>query len=173
MKAILSIYNKKIPPSINFETPNKKINWELSPFVVSTNTEEWKTENKLRRAAVSSFGFGGTNFHVILEEYRETDPINKIDTTNFQNEINYNNLLLEPITVSANDENELIANIRELRVLEQYDVNSEIDKIELRNIFKNLNFEFQDNRKIGFSIDNFLGITEIINKSEKINICFN
>ncbi|NDB30421.1 polyketide synthase, partial [archaeon] len=92
LKAILAIYNKKFPPSINFKTPNKKINWELSPFIVSTNTKEWLTVNKLRRAAVSSFGFGGTNFHVILEEYQKPNNADTKNVTNFPKQINYKNL---------------------------------------------------------------------------------
>ena len=168
LKAILAIYNKKIPPSINFKTPNKKINWELSPFKVSTKTEEWLTVNKLRRAAVSSFGFGGTNFHVILEEYRKPVDTDTKNVTNIPEKINYKNLLLEPIKLSANDENELITNLKKLRILDQYDINSEIDKIQIKNIFQNINFDFQDDIKIGFSIDKFSGINDFIKKSEKL-----
>jgi acyl transferase domain-containing protein len=63
-----------LPPSLHFETPNPRIDFENSPFFVNTGAKEWKRENKRHplRAGVSSFGLGGTNAHVILEE----PPIN-------------------------------------------------------------------------------------------------
>ncbi|MHA1910309.1 MAG: beta-ketoacyl synthase N-terminal-like domain-containing protein, partial [Candidatus Kariarchaeaceae archaeon] len=68
IKTSLAIYNGVIPPTINLEKNNPKINWEDSPFEVNTKTMDWP-ETDIRKAGVSSFGFGGTNFHVILEEY--------------------------------------------------------------------------------------------------------
>ena len=55
--------------------PNPKLNLEESPFYVNTEARPWiHTEDEQpRRAAVSSFGFGGTNFHVVLEEYRQSE----------------------------------------------------------------------------------------------------
>ncbi|MCG2725258.1 MAG: acyltransferase domain-containing protein, partial [Elusimicrobia bacterium] len=68
VKVALALYNKVLPPSINFKTPNKTVDLSDSPLRVITKTQEWKTE-KIRRANVSSFGFGGANFHVAMEEY--------------------------------------------------------------------------------------------------------
>ncbi len=68
VKTALALNEKILPPSINFSRPNKNIDFANSPFRVITQSEEWKT-NKIRRANVSSFGFGGTNFHVAMEEY--------------------------------------------------------------------------------------------------------
>ncbi len=67
-KAALAIYHKTLPPSINFKTPNPGIDWQNSPFYVVTEAQEWATHGKPMRAHISSFGFGGTNFHVALEE---------------------------------------------------------------------------------------------------------
>ncbi|MFA5162350.1 MAG: SDR family NAD(P)-dependent oxidoreductase [Elusimicrobiales bacterium] len=67
IKAALALHNKTLPPSINFATPNPNIDWN-GPFRVITGPEQWQG-GKLRRANVSSFGFGGTNFHAALEEY--------------------------------------------------------------------------------------------------------
>ena len=55
-------------PSLNFERANPTIDFDNSPFFVSTRLEPWETGSKPRRAGVSSFGFGGTNAHVVLEE---------------------------------------------------------------------------------------------------------
>jgi acyl transferase domain-containing protein len=68
IKTILSLKHKLIPPSLNFERPNPKIDFENSPFYVSTCLSEWETEGSPRRAGVSSFGMGGTNAHVVVEE---------------------------------------------------------------------------------------------------------
>ena len=52
---------------------------------------------------------------MILEEYQKTDNADTKNVTNFSKEINYKNLLLEPIKLSANDENELITNLKKLK----------------------------------------------------------
>ncbi len=68
IKTVLCLENRKIPATINFETPNPQIDFENSPFFVNTKTIDWKSNSHPRRAAVSSFGIGGTNAHAILEE---------------------------------------------------------------------------------------------------------
>jgi acyl transferase domain-containing protein len=67
IKTVLMLHHRRLVPSLFFETPNPKIDFENSPFYVVLKAEEWKAETK-RRAGVSSFGIGGTNVHVILEE---------------------------------------------------------------------------------------------------------
>ena len=73
IKAVMALHHKILPPTINVKEPNPKFELEASPFYVNTETRPWiHTEDDLpRRAAVSSFGFGGTNFHVVLEEYQK------------------------------------------------------------------------------------------------------
>ncbi|MCP4149084.1 MAG: amino acid adenylation domain-containing protein, partial [bacterium] len=68
IKTVLAIKNRLIPPSINYEKPNPKIDFKNSPFYVVTKTTPWKNDNGPLRAGVSSFGIGGTNAHVLLEE---------------------------------------------------------------------------------------------------------
>lgn len=68
IKTVLSLKHQVIPPTIHFETPNEKIEFADSPFVVNTDLTPWSTQESPRRAGVSSFGIGGTNAHVILEE---------------------------------------------------------------------------------------------------------
>jgi acyl transferase domain-containing protein len=72
IKAVLALKYRVIPPSLHFETPNPEIDFENSPFYVNTKLAPWKRpEGYPRRAGVSSFGIGGTNAHVILEEWPE------------------------------------------------------------------------------------------------------
>ncbi|MHB0995902.1 MAG: beta-ketoacyl synthase N-terminal-like domain-containing protein, partial [Elusimicrobiales bacterium] len=65
-KTALAIYNKTLPTSINYVKPNPGI--DLNLFKVIDKAEPWN-KSGMRRANVSSFGFGGTNFHVTMEEY--------------------------------------------------------------------------------------------------------
>jgi phthiocerol/phenolphthiocerol synthesis type-I polyketide synthase E len=73
-KAVLALKNKAIPASLHFEKPNPQIDFENSPFFVNTQLLEWKPGEEPRRAGVNSFGIGGTNAHVILEEAPDPEP---------------------------------------------------------------------------------------------------
>lgn len=68
IKTILALEHKQIPPSLHFEQPNPNIDFSNSPFFVNTALRSWDTNGTPRRASVSSFGIGGTNAHVVLEE---------------------------------------------------------------------------------------------------------
>jgi amino acid adenylation domain-containing protein len=69
IKTVLTLKHRLIPPSLHFNAPNPKINLKNSPFYINTGLKEWKTENgNPFRAGISSFGIGGTNTHMILEE---------------------------------------------------------------------------------------------------------
>ncbi len=72
IKAVLALEHGEIPPSLNFETPNPKIDFAGSPFRVNDRLSPWPTgrscDIRPRRAGVNSLGQGGTNAHVVLEE---------------------------------------------------------------------------------------------------------
>lgn len=67
IKTTLMLKHKQLLPSINFQAPNPKIDFENSAFFVNTSLRPWESEGT-RFAGVSSFGIGGTNAHVILGE---------------------------------------------------------------------------------------------------------
>jgi acyl transferase domain-containing protein len=69
IKAVLALKHKKIPASLNFSNPNPEIDFSSIPFFVNAELTDWRESDHPRRAGVSSFGIGGTNAHVILEEY--------------------------------------------------------------------------------------------------------
>jgi acyl transferase domain-containing protein/thioesterase domain-containing protein len=80
IKTALSLHHKTIPPSINFEKPNPKIDFENSPFYINTGYVNWETDPEKRIAGVSSLGVGGTNAHIILEEApdsKKSSPSNR------------------------------------------------------------------------------------------------
>lgn len=78
IKVLLALNNRKKPPVINVTTPNPLIKFEQTPFRMLREADEWKVLNgKKRTAAINSFGFGGTNCHIVLEEApgaAETSP---------------------------------------------------------------------------------------------------
>ncbi|HLP60939.1 MAG TPA: type I polyketide synthase, partial [Candidatus Deferrimicrobium sp.] len=74
IKITLSLYHRFIPPSLNFKAPNHQIDFENSPFYVNNELKTWENNEYPLRAGVSSFGLGGTNVHVILEEYAPGGP---------------------------------------------------------------------------------------------------
>lgn len=74
IKTTLALEHKVLPPSLNFQTPNSAIDFANSPFYVNTHCQEWKKNKISRRAGISSFGVGGTNAHLILEEATSSVP---------------------------------------------------------------------------------------------------
>ncbi|WP_338320618.1 type I polyketide synthase, partial [Streptomyces lonarensis] len=75
IKAVLALEHRSIPPSLHFERPNPLIDFDAGPFHVPTELTEWPAADHPRRAAVSAFGVGGTNAHVILEEAPAPGPV--------------------------------------------------------------------------------------------------
>ncbi|MFI1186281.1 SDR family NAD(P)-dependent oxidoreductase [Streptomyces californicus] len=76
IKLALALHHKVLPPTINVETLNPAFGPD-SPFHVNTRSRPWIRDPKRpqRRAALSSFGFGGTNFHAVLQEYGDGDDL--------------------------------------------------------------------------------------------------
>ncbi|WP_162213202.1 beta-ketoacyl [acyl carrier protein] synthase domain-containing protein, partial [Nostocoides australiense] len=69
-KMVRSLHEKVLAPSLNFNNPNENVDWGSIPFKVNTSLRAWPdSPHGVRRGAVSAFGFGGTNFHVVLEEH--------------------------------------------------------------------------------------------------------
>ncbi|WP_405496404.1 beta-ketoacyl synthase N-terminal-like domain-containing protein [Nocardia sp. NBC_00511] len=70
MKLALALHQKVLPGTINVDQPNAEIAPETAPFYVNSRTRPWILDpaRPVRRAAASAMGFGGTNFHLVLEE---------------------------------------------------------------------------------------------------------
>lgn len=74
IKVLLSLKNKVIPPNIGMNEQNPYIHLAKTPFYIAEKSVDWKAylgqdgERYPRRAGISSFGFGGTNAHLIVEE---------------------------------------------------------------------------------------------------------
>ncbi|MER5388150.1 beta-ketoacyl synthase N-terminal-like domain-containing protein [Saccharopolyspora sp. NPDC002686] len=94
IKVALALHHKVLPPTINVDAPRAAAELESSPFYVNTQTRPWVVDpaRPVRRAAVSAFGFGGTNFHCVLEEHLSGDderevlhPVAQVHTWHAEN----------------------------------------------------------------------------------------
>lgn len=86
IKLVLSLYHNELPPSLHYKEQNPNINLESSPFYVVDRLKKWENVAVPHRAALSSFGIGGTNAHAIFEEYRlniEEEPAGSSFYTDF------------------------------------------------------------------------------------------
>jgi amino acid adenylation domain-containing protein len=68
IKTVLALHHQQLPASLHFDAPNPHFDLAASPFFVNTALTPWQPAG-VRRAGVSSFGVGGTNVHVVLQEY--------------------------------------------------------------------------------------------------------
>jgi len=68
IKTVLAIQHGQIPPHIHLQHPTPHVQWQQLRIAVPRQLTEWETEGKQRIAAVSSFGFSGTNAHVVVSE---------------------------------------------------------------------------------------------------------
>ena len=75
IKAVLAVQRGHIPPNLHFSQWNPAINASTTRFFVPTENSQWPAAEGPRRAAVSSFGLGGTNAHVVIEQGPELEPV--------------------------------------------------------------------------------------------------
>ncbi|MDQ1350458.1 MAG: hypothetical protein QG657_760 [Acidobacteriota bacterium] len=96
IKTVLALKHQLIPPTLHFEIPNPFIDFIDTPFYIAAKLSEWEKKKYPRRAGVSSFGIGGTNAHIIVEEWLE--KIRKITEVG-----EYRLIVLSAINESAMD----------------------------------------------------------------------
>ncbi|WP_334181105.1 SDR family oxidoreductase [Methylobacter sp.] len=105
-KVVMALHHKVLPPTIKVDKPNAKLQIETSPFYLNTLTRPWiHAPGKTRKASVSSFGFGGSNFHVTLEEYTGQQSTAR----------RYSNLPLHLLLIGAENAAALIAKAKDIR----------------------------------------------------------
>ncbi len=68
IKTVLALQNREIPAHLHLTTPNPHISWQKQSVTIPTSTIPWQSERTTRIAGVSSFGWSGTNAHIVLEE---------------------------------------------------------------------------------------------------------
>ncbi|MFI7670156.1 type I polyketide synthase [Nocardia sp. NPDC049526] len=77
IKTALALHHRTLPPIVHFQQPNPLLGLERIPVTVQTDLEPWPTAGDIPLAAVSSFGFGGTNAHIVMSG---TAPRARVDT---------------------------------------------------------------------------------------------
>ncbi|QUR66897.1 SDR family NAD(P)-dependent oxidoreductase [Mycobacterium spongiae] len=75
IKAVLALQHRQIPPNLHFSQWNPAIDASSTRFFVPTDNVAWPSTSSPRRAAVSSFGLGGTNAHVVIEQGPDATPV--------------------------------------------------------------------------------------------------
>jgi len=80
IKTVLSMQNQQLPASLNYKVANAKIPFASSPFVVSQHLDEWSDNVYPLRAGISSFGIGGTNAHLIVEQYPHAEQPTPVES---------------------------------------------------------------------------------------------
>jgi len=76
IKGVLATQYGVLPPTLNIETPNAKYNPEQSPFALNNRAIPWQSGSRL--AGVSSFGFGGTNYHAVVGNNKQVNDLDKM-----------------------------------------------------------------------------------------------
>jgi acyl transferase domain-containing protein/thioesterase domain-containing protein len=74
LKVVLALQARRLPPTLHVRDVNPYLKLDGSPFYLVTSAREWESAGP-RRAGVSAFGFGGSNAHVVLEEYRAAPAV--------------------------------------------------------------------------------------------------
>lgn len=106
IKAVLMLQHKELPPIVNFKKQNHHINLEHTPFYINQESKAWTCEKEgLRKVAVSSFGFSGTNAHIVLEEYVQEYCMKEDGSKHYY-----------PICISAKSEKALLGELQELHM---------------------------------------------------------
>ncbi len=77
IKVVLGLQQREIPPHLHFHSGNPHIDWQHLPIIVPTAVQSWTPIDGRRLAGISSFGFSGTNAHVIVEEAPATPVSDK------------------------------------------------------------------------------------------------
>lgn len=106
IKSVCAVREGKIPATVHFNQANSKLKLEQTPFYVNQELQPWDCDGK-RRAAVSSLGVGGTNAHVIVEQYQraeQTIESKRLDTADSE---------LYPVLISAKSAASLQAQIKQ------------------------------------------------------------
>ncbi len=122
MKVLLALRNKTLPPTANFKTPHTDLRMDSSPFRVLEKAEPWKKRDKntARRAAISAFGFGGINAHVLIEEwnpnteYRRQRAVDSGRTIEVRNQRTEDRIQMSDVWSQKSGNRSLESEIREI-----------------------------------------------------------
>ena len=110
IKSSLALYHRVLPPTMHVNSPNAEAGLVDGPLYVNSELRPWFRNSGPRRASVSAFGFGGTNFHIAMEEYSQLAKSHK-------QQFLTNNICSELFVFSAPTMEKLVTKIRRFSVL--------------------------------------------------------
>lgn len=159
IKAAMALHTRLLPPAIHCEQPRKDMDWTASPCYLLTGTRLWEAGQSPRRAGVNAFGFGGVNYHAVLEEApvaaerraRADAPAER-------------SLPAELFVLRARSRAELAARVRELRDTLAATPAEDIGKLALDEFARNakagpsLALVARDGTQLASHLDSALGI---------------
>lgn len=108
IKVILGLQHNLIPASLHFNKPNSRIAWQDLPIEVVNKNTPWPKNDKKRIAGISSFGFSGTNAHIIVSDSPKEETVTVIKEQPTQT---YGGVL----TISAKNRVSLLANAKSIK----------------------------------------------------------
>ncbi len=157
IKTALALHHKVLPPTLNVKQPSDALGIEDTHFYVNTETRPWfkRSSTESRKAAVSAFGFGGTNFHIVLEEYESrSQPYKRIHS------------VPQSILVSAETSDSLIQRLKGIEA----DLGNENAGILYRALINDskTNLPLQDHPRVGFVSDSVEEARKFIQEALKI-----
>ncbi len=143
IKTALSLYHKILPPTLKVERPDPGLDMDHSSFYLNTETRPWLPRDKHpRRAGVSAFGFGGSNFHIVLEEHQPQ-----------KEEISWDSSV-EIVALSGSDQNQLARKLSGLKSDIENDGSQQ--RLSLLAAESRRNFSHQDTCRLLFTLDQHL-----------------
>ncbi|MEA3429269.1 MAG: acyltransferase domain-containing protein, partial [Thermodesulfobacteriota bacterium] len=139
IKAALSLYNKTLPPTLKADIHDPELSIDKSHFYLNIGTRPWfSKKGHPRRAGVSAFGFGGSNFHILVEEYKSKKRNISWDGS------------IEIVALSASSKNRLVKLVSSLKnSLDKGISNKEFSKTAADT---RTNFSFNDRHRLLFVI---------------------
>ncbi|AJA48999.1 erythronolide synthase, modules 5 and 6 [Clostridium pasteurianum DSM 525 = ATCC 6013] len=170
IKVVLALKNKIIPPNVNLNEPNPMIKFSETPFYFTQNSKKWKSsESGKRRAAINSFGFGGTNCHMLLEGVPEEMKSSSQEEKTISKQV---------LCLTAHTEKALNDKIWNLSVFLKQNINYTLEDICYTENMKNASLKYRDSiaansvKDLIEKLDKHIGIKTPIEKSPKIALMF-
>ena len=157
IKTALALHHNVLPPTLNVKQPSEALEIENTHFYINTETRPWfrRSNGETRKAAVSAFGFGGTNFHVVLEEYNsDSQPFQRLQSVS------------QPVLVSAETTDSLLDKLKGIKTELESSTAGE-SYLALINDSRS-NLPQQDHPRLGFVADSMEEAQKFIQDSIKL-----
>lgn len=157
IKVVMALKKGIIPPNVNIQKPNPLIKFSETPFYFIEKAKQWQTDKRgVRKAAINSFGFGGTNCHMLLESSAEETKDSSGTEKYFPKEL---------LCVTAHTEQALRERVSNLSIFLKNNKNYSLQDICYTENIRNTALKYRCN----FVSDSIEHIIERLNNFNKVN----